>query len=68
MRIPKGMRKLIWSDEDKKTILDMCGHYTVAEMAKRVGCSEDRLRTCVRSLGASIKMINKDIEVTTYDN
>ncbi len=67
MRIPKGMRKLLWSDEDKRTILAMCGHYTVAEMAKRIGCSEDRLRTCVRSMGASVKMTNKNIEVTTYD-
>lgn len=67
MRTPKGMRKLLWSDEDKRIILAMCGHYSVAEMAKRVGKTEEQVRTCVISVKGSVKILNKDIEVTTYD-
>jgi len=67
MKIPKNMKNLIWPDDKKRIVLAMCGHYTLAEIAKRVGETETRTLECIRRMGASIKMLETDMVVTTYD-
>lgn len=67
MKIPKNLKNLIWPEDKKRQVLDMCGHYTLAEIAERVGEDEARTLRCIRSMRASIKMIKTDEVVTTYD-
>ena len=67
MKIPKHMKKLLWPDDKKRQVLKMCGHYTLAEIAEAVGETELRTLACIRSMGASIKMIEPAKEVIADD-